>query len=234
MRKKVRGYVISTLQNKIEIWMENIRKITKSWTRKVEGIKPFTFAVPYYDRFTLEKGEDGKMHRVYPKKVKRPDSVEVVNEGNNFYVLVRKKERVLTAVLAWNEEARRYQFFLSTGKLAKVGEKANNKTHWLHLMIRRCLILTLRKLSLAHGGYRKNEEDKGSIRVDYFDGLSTYYALVGIPIQRKEQLGTWCGLNILAWKKYLAATKDEEENRERVRAMNALKKLKKFCGRAEA
>lgn len=236
MKHKAKTYVVATLKRKLEIWLDSIRKFSKEWTSPLKGLKTFSFAVPFYDKYEVIEDENGKKRRVYPNKVKRPDTVEIMNVGTDFFILVRKKEHVLMSVLAYNSSMGKYNLFISNGMTAKVGEKVNNKSHWLHLIIRRCLIVLLREKSIAEGGYR-GVADKGEIRIDYI-GLPVYFALVGIPLQRREQLPSWCSFNILAMKKYLASFKTlpnegSPEMRKYIRSTNALKKLQKFRAKNE-
>lgn len=232
MKPEARDYVLSTLKEKLSVWIDMIREKSKNWTVPITGEKPYTFAVPFYDKYKVEEGENGEKKKVYSNKVKKPDSVEIVNIENNFYILVRKKEKLLTAVLAWNKKTGKYNLFLSMGVIDSGKTEPNNKTHWLHLIIRRCIIVALREKCSKEGGYKKVKE-KTHVVIEYL-GLPVIFALVAKSVENESQLPKWITKNQLALHKYqLSFSKAPTPWNSKItvaytRVSNAIKELRNY------
>lgn len=234
MKQEAKEYVINTLKDKLSTWIDRIREKSANWTKPVTGEQPYTFAVPLYDKYRLEEGKEGeKKKKVFSTKEKKPDGIEILNIENNFYILVRKKERLLTAVLAWNQKTEKYNLFLSMGIIdADKNKGPNNKTHWLHLIIRRCIIVSLREKCSKEGGYKKNKEKTGVV-MEYL-GLPTIFALIAKSVETDSQLPKWITKNQLALHKYqLAFSRFSTPWNSRItiaytRANNAIKELRNY------
>lgn len=227
MRRKNRQYVYSTLYAATEKWIKAFCKATKQWTHRVVQDKTYSFAVPLYDKYKKIVNKDGTKTRKYPNKIKRPDSVYIKNEGDDFMVYTRKRENILTAVFHWDAAAKHYKLYLSTDIiLRQPGQELVNKACWLHLVIRRCIIDALTKMSIEAGGYTKESADPDNICVTYL-GLPVYFALIGKALQGMDSR-KWIGYNRTCWMAYISQLKKNQTDKTAVleaKARNAMKVL---------
>lgn len=207
MRAKDRARVISFLQAKIGSWLEVMYVASERWSKPVTGRKPYTLGVINYDRVRRQKYFGKKI----TMDVKKPDSVYIKNYGTDHFVIVRHRDRILTAVLSWNPSLHKYQFFIAQDTLS-AERNYTNKSRWLFLMVRRVLISQLTQLAMTNDNhYAKASTEDDNIIVNYV-GLDTVFALIGLTTPRYDEekgdipyykQNRWIGLNRVAWMQHV-------------------------------
>ncbi len=219
MHRKDRVRVINFLQERIGRWLEGIYEASNRWSRPVKGKKPYTLGVINYDRIRRQKYFGKKI----TMDVKKPDTIYIKNYGTDHFIIVRHRDRILTAVLCWNKSIQKYELYIAQDCLTET-RGYTNKSNWLFLISRRVLINQLTQLALKiDNGYTKESDADDNICVTYL-GLPTYYTLIGLTTPRYDvergdvpyySQRRWIGLNRAAWMKHVgsAAGRDWGEKR---------------------
>lgn len=210
MRRREKLYVLQHLQDKLQGWLTAMYEESGHWKLPVTGKRPYLFGVLNYDtaRRMHAMGKPIKHHE------KRPDSICIKNYEADHYILVRKQERILTAILSWNPTEKKYQLFVGQDILA-LGHRYTNKTRWLYLITRRLLIKALTELALQTSGhYEKKSQKANNICIDY-NGLETIFALIGKSVRDPEnpkkdlpyyEAHRWVGLVRAAWIRFMSSS----------------------------